>query len=550
MATADTRRAWREAERKKVGGRWAAVAAVAIVLVGGGGLWAVTAGGSDGTPTSCDSTVRISVVAEPSIAEALRAKPINPESCIRMEVTEQESSETAQRAASGQLSEPLWIPDSSGRLDDSLFDDSVKVHTDSLASSPAVVVSQDDSTAMPETWTELLEDDSVRLGEPETDGGSQAAMQGVAIEASEGEVPEDEAALALTRRAQTQGVTSPVLSPDELISSVQDEGGQSIVAEHDLLASGAAEGSDGLVARTPESGAAFLDYPLVQASGALSDNEFVQRAGDEIAAWFSSPEGQEALAGSSLRPADGTPLDAEGSQEIEPRLRIEDQEKWSEVAETYRRQAAPLNALVVVDASGSMGEPSRDDGQTRWDTTMNTVLLGSQLFPARDSLGMWLFASDLGPNGEPYKVVLPVRPIDEQVDGGKTQRELLQEAASEAGYQKSGRTELYETALAAFRRQQENWQPGAVNTVILLSDGGQQAAPAKSQTRIEDVVATLQEEQDPARPVYIVTLGISSDANDVALGAIAGATGGSYHQTTDEKELQAAFVEALSTVGS
>ena len=219
------------------------------------------------------------------------------------------------------------------------------------------------------------------------------------------------------------------------------------------------------------------------------------------------------------------------------------------MAETYDRQSAPLNALVVVDASGSMGE-EEDSGQTRWDSTMGTLSMGAQLFPARDSLGLWLFSRDMGPEGEPYIELQPVRGIEEEVHGedGRTQREALQAEMAQAEYKEGGETELYETTLAAFREQQRNWQPGQLNAVILVSDGGQQVYGQDDPMRTEELISTLEREQDPAKPVRIVTLGISDDADQVALGAIAGVTGGTYHQATDEQQLQQAFLEGLSTV--
>lgn len=65
MTNGDARRAAREAEKTKSGGRWAIVGAARLLVVGGAGLWAVTAGGTGGTPSSCESTVRIAVAATP-----------------------------------------------------------------------------------------------------------------------------------------------------------------------------------------------------------------------------------------------------------------------------------------------------------------------------------------------------------------------------------------------------------------------------------------------------------------------------------------------------
>ena len=546
MPNGDTRRAAREAEKKKSGGRWAVVGAAGLLVVGGAGLWAVTAGETGGTPSACESTVRIAVAAAPEMAQALEHKPIDADSCVRLDVVEQSSAETAQRASSGQLSEPLWIPDSNGRVDESGFDDAVQSHTSSLASSPAVVVSRDGSAELPGTWTELLEQNSARMGDPIDDGGAQAAMQAVAAESQSDVVEPAAAQEALTLRAQTQDVSSPLLDATGLLEAVEQDGGQSIVTEHDLLDDDAP--SD-LRAGVPDSGTAFLDYPLMITSGSLSSSSSVQTAADEIAAWFETDERREALADAGLRPADGAPLEDDRSIEIPVRLEIEDRAAYDKVAETYDRQAAPFNGLVVVDASGSMGEVE-GSGQSRWDTTMSTLSMGAQLFPARDSLGLWVFSSDMGPDGEPYQELLPVRGIDEEVPGedGRTQRELLQEELGEAEYKENGATELYETTLAAFREQQRNWQPGELNAVILVSDGGQQVYGEEDPMRMDELISTLQREQDPAKPVRIVTLGISDDTDQVALEAIAGVTGGTYHQATDAQELQAAFMEGLSTV--
>ena len=72
--------------------------------------------------------MRIAVAATPEMARALEHMPIEADSCVRLDVVEQSSAQTAERASSGQLSEPLWIPDSSGRVDESGFDDAVRLH--------------------------------------------------------------------------------------------------------------------------------------------------------------------------------------------------------------------------------------------------------------------------------------------------------------------------------------------------------------------------------------------------------------------------------------
>lgn len=502
----------------------------------------VTQRGEDSTaiPSSCDSTQRVAVVTDQAMADALDQKPVDGQSCIQLDVSVEDNSQTALRAASGDLSEPLWIPDSSSRLPAALYDDAVSVHTESLASSPGVIAGQEAGEA-PQTWTDALANDATRMGDPDRDGGAHTAVQSVASEVSDGTVDQTRAAEVLTPRAQTQGVNSPILSASEMLGEVTETGGEAIVAESDYLRYRAENPDDQLEAWTPDSGTSFLDYPLLASGDAIENNDAIRTAADEIADWVDSDEGRSALNDAHLRTAGGEIED--GAVSDPARLPEPDEDVWTTVSESYRNQAAPMNALVALDASGSMGTMEAN-GQTRWDTTVQTLMLGTQLFPARDSMGVWLFSDDLGEDNAPYEELVPNRGMEEGVDG-RTQREILQEALAQASFRDGGQTDLYDTALEAFRYQQENYREGQLNIVLLISDGEQEVYTRETMS-LEDLVGDLQAEQDPNRPVVIVSLGISPDADAEALTAISEATGGSYHQATTPEELQAAFVEALS----
>lgn len=542
MAAAPTRRAWREAEKKKTGLRWAALAAAGFIVVGGGGLWLVTQNESEtnAVPSSCDSTQRVSLVAEQAMADVLENKPVDPDSCIQLDITPEPSTRTAVRAATGELNQPLWIPDSISRVPAPLMDEAVAVHTDSLASSPGVVVGQGNVEAG-NSWTEVVADEGTRMGNPDDDGGALLALLSVASEVSAGDTEQAQAAGALTPRAQTQGVNSPILSAPEMLAAVDQDGGRAIVSESDYLGYTAQhEGAD-LAADVPGDGTSLLDFPLLASGDSLANNDAVRTAADEISQWLSTDEGKQALADSNLRTADGE-ISNDSAVQDPTELPAPDEDVANAIVESYRNQAAPLHALVALDASGSMGTMEAN-GLSRWDTTIQTLMLGSQLFPARDSMGIWLFSDDLG-GDTPYKELVPTRGMEEGVEG-QTQREVLQSALAQAQYKQRGQTNLYETALAAFRNQQENYQDGQLNMVLLVSDGSQEVYTEDSMS-LEEVTTELQNEQDPNRPVVIVALGISPDANAEALTAIAESTGGSYHPATTPEELQAAFVEALS----
>ena len=65
---------------------------------------------------------------------------------------------------------------------------------------------------------------------------------------------------------------------------------------------------------------------------------------------------------------------------------------------------------------------------------------------------------------------------------------------------------------------------------------------------LENLLKALEEEQDPENPGRIITVGISSDANEDVLKQISEATGGSAHIAEQPEDIQDVFIEALTGI--
>nr|WP_245192977.1 substrate-binding domain-containing protein [Kocuria sp. JC486] len=487
------------------------------------------------------------------MAEVLKDKPVDGQSCIQLEIVAESSSQTATRAAAGELGDQVWIPDSSARLPASAIDSEVVIHTPSLASSPAVVVGRDQVDA-PDSWTEVFEDDSIRMSDPAVDAGAFAALQGVAHDVDSGVVSEQSALRAMTPRAHTQGVDSPVLLAPELLADVRDNGSRAVVSERAFLTSRAQAGGDRLTAVTPPSGTAFLDFPLVIPRESSDAKEFLPEAADEIRGWLESNDGRRVLSAANYRTPQGETTDRHAAT-VPARFQKPEPETWESIAETYRTSATPMNVLVVMDASASMRTES-SNGRSRWDDAVRDVELAAGSFPGRDSMGLWVFADDLGPNGAAYESVVPTRGMDETVIT-TTQREALRSSLSAREPETDGHTELHQSALAAFRYQQENYMTGQLNAVVLISDGERGSTSSGKGRREDDVdesvpldrlLKHLGSEQDPARPVAIITVETTSgpEDDDDALTEIAETTGGSHLHGARPADLRAALTDAVA----
>ncbi|MCX6491392.1 MAG: VWA domain-containing protein, partial [Rhodococcus sp.] len=78
--------------------------------------------------------------------------------------------------------------------------------------------------------------------------------------------------------------------------------------------------------------------------------------------------------------------------------------------------------------------------------------------------------------------------------------------------------------------------------VIILTDGANEDPNSIS---LDELLATLRTEQDPSRPVVIVTIGITDDADAGVLQQISAATGGTSFVARNPAEIPNVFVNAL-----
>ncbi|MFC6352610.1 substrate-binding domain-containing protein [Rothia nasimurium] len=555
--TAKSRRQERIEKQKKNSRKWIATGAAAVILLCGGAIayTNITSDGKQSTngqtvPAVCSTTQAVTVATTEPMAAALKAMPVDEDTCITLDITtEKTASDVLSESTSGSATTNLWIPDSTARAELAMSEANAGLTplAESLAQTPGVIVSENNTSYS--TWLEALNaKDTVSMGDPKEDPGAFAALLGGISEASAGTVSVEDLTGGTALRAQSIGVTEAAQSATELLTDV-DEGTKdaAIVTEADYAAYASTHADSGLTATIPGNASFALNYPLYQAS--TSNNTTIDEAAQQIIDFMASDEGKQALAGAGLRAADGQELEGEYSVGSFAALAPSNQDVLTQVWTSYALQSAPLNALVVLDASGSMLLPVAGTDKSRMDITVESVLAGSQLFPARDSMGLWKFSRDLTlPDGtvSDYQELLPVRGFEETVDG-KTQRELLQEAGSgiAATIDPNGFTALYDTTLAAFRSAKENYTYGSVNAVIVLTDGENHDDNSISQ---EELISTIQAEQDPANPVFIIMIGVSEDADMNALTTIAQSVGGEAHMASSPTDIQRIFAEALTGI--
>ena len=97
--------------------------------------------------------------------------------------------------------------------------------------------------------------------------------------------------------------------------------------------------------------------------------------------------------------------------------------------------------------------------------------------------------------------------------------------------------------LAAYKTVQTNWDPGKINSVILMTDG-QNDNPGG--LTLDQLVTELQKVADPKRPVQVVAIGIGTDVSRPELTRISQTTGGGVFIATDPAKIGEIFLQAIA----
>ncbi len=502
--------------------------------------------------SSCDTHAVLNVTAAPEIAPvvARTARDLSDEdTCYDVRVSNRESAATAESLVVSDGTEPpdVWIPESSVWLQRAqargAWADAVS--GTSIASSPVVLALTEDAAARlgwpgrQPTWAQVLADSSLRIGMP--DPGREPV--GVSLLFGVRGLYQSAAAVTSELRSLSANTVPTVADLFTRLpgTSAEEEPFDGFpVSETAVLRQNAKQNGPQLVAVYAQPAVPALDYPYVVLPGASPDKReaaerfltvlMTQSTADALSdAGFRTPDGEmlrkradsERTLSTKMTPAELPPPD-----DVDQLLN-----EWAGVNLSGRVQ-------VLLDVSGSMADPVPGTGRNRMEVTLQAAELGIGLMKPTTKIGIWLFSTKL--DGErDYRELLPVLPIAEQQESGALARLRTVKAIP------NGSTGLYDSVLAAYRAARQNYEPGRINTVIVMTDGRND--DDNSITR-EALLAELAKLQDPRRPVLIVGIGIGPDIDVGELQAIAGATGGQAFTTPDPTKIADIFYAALSRV--
>ncbi|WP_369130700.1 substrate-binding domain-containing protein [Modestobacter roseus] len=534
----------------------AGLAALLVVVIGGGLLvWGLSGSGDTASAEGCadEQTVRVAVAPEiGDLVEQLLAEPIElgGDACAVAEVTAREPLQTL--AGLGSLDAEqlpdVWVPDSSLWAARAGADAGLEP-AGSLATSPLVLATSRAAaeelgwTENPPSWGDVLDTDRA-LAVPDLTASAEGLSVLAAVRQSLGGDEEADNAVVSAVLAAARGEVPT--AGDGLTAGLAGGADAPLVpvSEQEVLATNAGTEDAALVAVYPTEGSPALDYPVLRVA---ATPEAERPATDAVVAALTSDAADEAVREAGFRDRTGAaPAGAgEGSgvREEAPETLTLDPAATQTLLGRVASLATPSRLLTVVDVSTSM-EAEVGDG-TRATLARDATLSALGLLPDSHSGGVWSFAYQL--EGErDWQELAPLRTFGAEVDG-RTHRQVVEEQLrSIPDRLRPGGTGLYDTTLAAVRAARDAYDPGSVNSVVLITDGENEDS---SGLQLDALLETLRAEADPDRPVKVIGIALGPDADLAALEQIGEATGGAAYQALDPEDLQATLFDAIRRRG-
>lgn len=519
-----------------------------VLLVGVVGFFALRGGDAEADGTDCvkdEVTLTTAPVMEPLVTEAVESVSAD-EPCIDIQVTAGTVKDVVALLGDPDAKLPeIWIPDSptwKGQLTSAGW--TGEPITEVIAQTPVGLVGGPAAKA-PSSWAAALDGGNLAMADPSAEGASALALLAPYAEMKKtGETPvtieEKTVPVAQTygERAVAGGSTSTDLTTITASSTA-------LVPATEQAYLAARRSNDQLALVAPQTGVPMLKFPMVAVTRGNMDilasrRDVSSRVGRALTRWFESGAGVEAIAAAELRGPDGAALPNEiglGSATV---LSTVAQKTTDSALRQWRVLSVPSSILAVVDLSGSMKMMLGD--VSRVQLAVNASQIALDAFPAQARIGIWGFSKNRGENGSSWAEYAALDRLDAPAEGGQTHGDVVRAEADALVGRVKGGTGVMDTTLAAYKHAQEMWDPAWFNSVVIFTDG---ASDDSSSLSLDSLVNQLKSLRDPAKPVKVIIIGISEDANTGELEQIAAATGGQNYLVKNPNEILGVLASAL-----
>lgn len=293
-----------------------------------------------------------------------------------------------------------------------------------------------------------------------------------------------------------------------------------------------------LVAIYPKDGTLLSDNPYIILDQDNVAKEKVNGANDFLK-FLKAAKQQDAFKAAAFRGYDGSagPLLKE-SNGLLPKVKVSvidppAPEVLNSVLKSWDTLRKRARVLLVLDTSGSMGNPAGGTGSSKLDLAKDAAVKVPGLMAKDDELGLWTFSTPINNDPQPYREVVPIGPVSSITSEFKSSVDDLQP---------DGGTALYATAKAAVKAVQEGFDPTKINAVVFLTDGKNEYS---ADTNVDGLISQLQSE-DTSKSVRLFTIGYGEQADQSVLETIAKASSAAAYDASDPTSIDKVLTNVIS----
>jgi Ca-activated chloride channel family protein len=308
---------------------------------------------------------------------------------------------------------------------------------------------------------------------------------------------------------------------------------------------------DSLVAIYPKEGTLYSDNPFI-----VLDAQWVDDAQRQAARLFETfvqqPANQRRVLEFGFRPGNPTVaiddpiVRSNGVDPDQPRtlLEVPTPTVMVELLDRWEQQRKRARVLLVLDVSGSMGDPADPDdssGATKLDLAKQAAVDALDLFAPDDEVALRIFSTDLGgPESSEYLDLVEYGRVADQAEAlGTRIRDLVP----------TNGTPLYGVTEASYAKALDNYDPTRINAVVLLTDGvNDDGAPDDDDEQFTRLINELRSgsEGQASRPVRVFTISYGADADADVLRRIAEASAAATYSAKDPASIAAVLDAVIS----
>lgn len=293
-----------------------------------------------------------------------------------------------------------------------------------------------------------------------------------------------------------------------------------------------------LVAVYPKEGTLFSDSPWVVLDAPWVTEQKKKGAAD-LLAWLRGDEAQRAFTDAGFRTFDGKAGDpittspdlvADG---VKITLNPPAPGVLEQVRDAWHDLRKPARVLLLLDVSGSMGEPVGSQGTSKLELAKSAALSAMGQFAPTDEVGLWAFTTDLPTAQEIYSELVPVGPLAQQ---RKDVRSAIQDLIPLNG------TPLYAAVRAAVKEMNAGFDNDRINAVVVLTDGRNEFP---DDVDLDGLVRTLGDGSTEAR-LRVFSIAYGEGADLATLERISAASNAAAYDATRPESIDKVFTAVLS----